>query len=131
MNQKIPELNDSDLGKWVWQNLVPKSGQSESVQGELLRANEKLRDEAQRNGNMNWDTGFEILIDFLDETLCSKKRLFRDPTKSLRHDLARLKNYDDPYVEDDLYDRIEKRIFIFIRKHRNPIPKPYNPDLKR
>ncbi len=32
----------------IWQTFVAKSGQAETVQGELLRAVEKLRDEATR-----------------------------------------------------------------------------------
>jgi len=33
--------------KFLWKTYVPKKGQSETVQGELIRAIEKLRDEAQ------------------------------------------------------------------------------------
>ncbi|CAH8770501.1 hypothetical protein [Paenibacillus dendritiformis] len=46
--------------KYFWQTYVPKQGQAETVQGELIRAIEKLRGEAQRNGNINWDKGFVI-----------------------------------------------------------------------
>ena len=49
-----------ELGRFIWQTYVPKRGQAATVQGELLRANEKLRDESQRNGNINWDEGHEI-----------------------------------------------------------------------
>ena len=52
--------------KKIWQQFVPKSEQAETVQGELLRAVEKLRDEAIRNGNGNWDNGFEILLNYLN-----------------------------------------------------------------
>lgn len=38
----------------LWQTSVPPRGQAATVQGELLRAVEKLRDEARRNGNLNW-----------------------------------------------------------------------------
>jgi hypothetical protein len=132
MNNQIPELSDdAELGRWVWQNLVPKSGQSETVQGELLRANEKLRDESLRNGNINWDAGFEILLDFLEAKLCEKKRLFQDPSKSLRDDLNRLRNYEEPYVEDDLFDRIESQIFTFCRTNRTLISHEFNETLKR
>jgi len=44
--------------KQIWVNYVPKSGQSDTVEGELIRAIEKLRYEAQNNGNVNWDQGF-------------------------------------------------------------------------
>lgn len=56
--------------KYLWQTYVPKQGQAETVQGELIRAIEKLRGEAQRNGNINWDRGFVIFCDFLETTLC-------------------------------------------------------------
>ena len=42
--------------KSIWQTYVPKSGQAETVQGELLRAVEKLRDEAIRNGKPERDS---------------------------------------------------------------------------
>jgi len=131
MNTKIPKLGDSDLGQWIWQNLVPKSGQSDTVRGELLRANEKLRDESLRNGNANWDKGFEILIDFLEETLCRKRFPFFNQCKSLRKDLDRLRNHDEPYLEDDLFDRIESHIFSFCRRNRKLIPHEKNKELNR
>jgi hypothetical protein len=34
--------------KFLWQNFVPQSGQADKIQGELIRAVERLRDEAQR-----------------------------------------------------------------------------------
>jgi hypothetical protein len=37
----------------LWQKAVPRTGQAATIQGELLRAVERLRDEAQRNGNIN------------------------------------------------------------------------------
>lgn len=57
----MTEEESLEIGKFIWRNYVPKSGQSKTVQGELLRGNEKLRDESQRNGNINWDEGHEIL----------------------------------------------------------------------
>ena len=132
MSEMIPELSsDQELGKWIWHNLVPKSNQADSVQGELLRANEKLRHECHNNGNGNWDDGFEILINFLASVLCEKRRLFKDPSKGLRKDLNRLRDYDHPYLEDDLFDRIEQSIFKFCRSNRKLIPHKNNPDLKR
>ncbi len=129
---KIPPIKPGpDLGKWIWQNLVPKSGQAETIQGELLRANEKLRDEAQRNGNGNWDNGFETLINFLEEKLCEKKGMFIDPSKSLRSDLKRLRNYDYPCTEDELFDRIENEIYAFCLNNPTLIPHQKNEMLLR
>ena len=36
----------AEEAKQLWQTYVPKSGQADTVQGELIRAIEKLQDEA-------------------------------------------------------------------------------------
>jgi hypothetical protein len=53
----------------LWRTSVPRRGQAATVQGEPLRAVEKLRDEAQRNGNINWDSSYETLIAYLRDNL--------------------------------------------------------------
>jgi len=59
--------------KQIWVKYVPKSGQSDTVEGELIRAIEKLRYEAQNNGNVNWDLGFEQFCDYLWDVLNDTK----------------------------------------------------------
>ena len=54
-----------DEARAIWMTKVPRDGQADTIEGELLRAVEKLRWEAHGNGNINWDEGFEILIRFL------------------------------------------------------------------
>jgi hypothetical protein len=44
----------------LWERLVPRSGQADTVQGELIRVTGRLTDEAHRNGNTNWDDGHEL-----------------------------------------------------------------------
>ena len=46
----------------LWRTSIRCIGQADTVQGELLRAVEKLPDEAQRNGNLNWGGGHEALV---------------------------------------------------------------------
>ncbi|WP_455717404.1 hypothetical protein [Anaerosporobacter sp.] len=55
--------------KYIWKNWVPKQGQADYLQGELLRQAEKLRNEAMDNGNINWDDNFDWFCDFLKYTL--------------------------------------------------------------
>lgn len=123
--------SDEELGKWIWKNLVPKSGQAETIQGELLRANEKLRYESMNNGNANWDDGFEMLLDFLEKTLYSTKGFIKDSHKKLRLDIDRLRKYNEPYLDDDLFDRIEKEIFSFCRKNPELLDHTHNKKLHR
>ena len=82
--------NPDTVARWVWKNLVPKSGQSAWVQGELLRCVEKLCWEAQNNGNCNWDEGFEILADYLESTLCGEPGFSDGARRSVLDDVARL-----------------------------------------
>ena len=131
---------DQEIARWVWQNLVPKSGQAAYLQGELLRAVEKLRWEAQGNGNINWDDRFEMLIDLLSGHLLSEARFSRGEKTSIENDLACLRNFlpvrdlkDDseaenlPYVENDLYDRLTSSVVRFCRLNPKLIPYQHNP----
>ncbi|MFB2638260.1 hypothetical protein ACE02P_09555 [Shewanella bicestrii] len=133
-----------EVASWIWHNLVPQNGQSNTVQGELLRAVEKLRWEAQENGNINWDNGFLILIAFLENHLLNHPGFSEAERKVIKSDLSRLKNFlpveelDDeadsgslPYVEDDLYDRLESFVVSFARTNPQTIPNPNNPSLHR
>jgi len=67
--------------KFIWKNYIPKSGQSNVLQGELLRDLEKLRFEAQDNGNINWDDDFSYFCEFIRNTLCTKD-IFTDEEKN-------------------------------------------------
>ena len=59
-----------DECKYIWKNYVPSKGQADSLQGELLREMEKIRCEAQDNGNINWDDDYSYFCDFISERLC-------------------------------------------------------------
>lgn len=58
--------------KRLWKSSVPKSGQAKSLQGELLREIEKLRHEAQDNGNINWDEDYSYFCDFIVSSLSAQ-----------------------------------------------------------
>lgn len=108
--------------KIIWQKLVPKSGQANTVQGELLRAIEKLRDEAQRNGNENFDKNCHgLLIEFLRKELTTKDVFEQMITDKLNEDLDRLSVKNNPYLEDDIYDRITDRIIDWYLKNPTQI----------
>lgn len=99
--------------KHIWKTLVPKSGQADTVQGELIRVIERLRWESQNNGNGNWDKGFERFCDFLEQTLAVTPPFDKQALREIRADVARLRDYDHPYLEDDLYDRLSDRSVEF------------------
>lgn len=118
-----------DIVEWVWDYLIPESGQALTVQGELFRAIQKLRWEAQENGNINWDDCFIKFIDYLHKHLVKNSELASEAKLSIERDLNRLRNFlsvdeledeeqadELPYVEDDLYDRLTDQAINYCRQ---------------
>ncbi|KAB2929776.1 MAG: hypothetical protein F9K24_18615 [Leptonema illini] len=131
-----------DTLKWIWKNLIPKSGQSEWVQGELLRAIEKLRWEAQNNGNINWDDRFIMLLDYIENILTSEIKMEKSTIESVKQDLKRLREFDTPntpdfdfdrlpYVEDDLYDRLGNALVEYCKINPQLFKNESNPEQYR
>jgi len=119
-----------EAGKYIWQNFVPKSGQAEFVQGELLRAVAKLRDEAHRNGNVNFNQKCHgILIEYLRLRL-SDEEIFNPLTISqINKDLNRLSLENQPYIEDDIFDRLDNRVVDWYMCYGDEIKHEYDPEL--
>jgi hypothetical protein len=116
--------------KEIWDKFAPKSGQARTVQGELLRAVEKLRDEAARNGNQNWDRGFKILAAYLEDKLTDTKVFSAAKIAETRTILARLRHEDEPYVDDDFYDFLSDRVVEYFKFYGSR-PHVNNPRLNR
>ncbi|MCC5575482.1 hypothetical protein IMZ11_07480 [Microtetraspora sp. AC03309] len=115
----------------IWTTYVPRRGQADTVQGELLRAVEKLRDEAQRNGNVNWDEHHERLLAYL-RTRLTASRLFDTATSAmLVVDLDRVADYQHPLTEDAPFDRVACRVVDWYRAHPEPVPHEQDPHLQR
>jgi len=116
--------------KDIWMNFVPKSGQADTVQGELLRAVEKLRDEAIRNGNGNWDHSFDLLLRYLRERLLDPNVFAPAVIEKTSQTLDRLADFEQPYIVDDLYDDLGDRVVEYY-KHHGSQPHQPNPELWR
>lgn len=133
----------TDVCRYIWKNYVPEEGQADSLQGELLREIEKLRWEAQENGNINWDEDFAYFCGFISNKLSEQSIFSEDEKEEAASIMARLKSYGEysrkvndgeipqdeidmnriAYVEDDLYDIICDKI---ARLHvENPEPMSY------
>ena len=118
------------IGQFIWKTYVPKSGQAETVQGELLRAIEKLADEAQRNGNINFNPDCHgILISYIGKYLIDTTLFDKETIIQINKDLDTISKEDEPYTDEDLYDRLRDRIFDWYLKTKTPIPNIKNPKL--
>ena len=116
---------------YLWKTFVPKSGQAETVQGELIRAIEKLRDEAQRNGNGNWDKGHEILAKYIETILTDSTVFSQEEKEDIKVDIEDLLDYEYPKTEDEIYDRLSDKIVEWYRQNKEPITHQKNPNLYR
>lgn len=142
--------------RFIWKNYVTESGQSEVLQGELLRQLEKLRCEAQDNGNFNWDKDFDYFCTNIKDTLCSQNFYSKSDKEKITLIMEHFKEcgkysisfYNEEndeidmdeqvcfeklaYTEDDLYDIIADYIAIFhIKNNEQPVPCKINPDIRR
>ena len=116
--------------KQIWHSFVPKAGQSDTVQGEMLRAVERLRNEALDNGNMNWDEGFEIFLSYLQSKLADPKVYSDEQIRQSEQILVRLSDFDNPYLKDDLYDFLSERVVDYYKFYGSQ-PHENNPNLYR
>lgn len=112
--------------KYIWKTYVPKSGVAETIQGELLRSIEKLRDEAHRNGNKNWNNSFshEQLALFIQKTLIESNIFEPNVVDQIKEHIVRILNYKSPETSDDIYDFITYRIVDWYTKNPTPISNP-------
>ena len=143
-------LKHADTCKKIWHDHVPQNGQSDTVQGELLRRLEKIRDEAQRNGNINWDDNYESFCTFIKDTLLGSG-LFEEERERLAKSIEAVRKYgryaksyhdgeisdDDAnpmlfaYVDDDLYDYITDAIAVFCEANKDPIKRDIDESIYR
>lgn len=119
-----------DEARHIWQTYVPRSGQADTIQGELLRAVEKIRDEAVRNGNGNWDEGFEILLRYLEEYLTDRSVYSDSAIAATRSILAQLRDFESPLLDDEPYDELGDRVVEYFRQ-KGSQPHKLNPRLRR
>lgn len=133
--------------KFIWKNYVPEKGQSEVLQGELLREIEKLRNEAKDNGNINWDPNFSYFCENIKRTLCNmsiyteeellKITLVMDYIKYCGEFASGLGSGVDvtvnsiAYTKDNLYDIIADAIGKLQSVHPDPIPCEINYAIQR
>jgi hypothetical protein len=124
------KLKHFEVCKEIWAKLVPERGQARSVQGELLRAVEKLRDEALRNGNWNWNKNHRRLVYFLKKTLPSFDVFSKTELAEIQGDLARIGLRDPPASDDAPFDRLSNRIGQLYEAHPKPIRRERDPKLE-
>ena len=114
----------------LWLRNVPARGQADTVQGELIRAVEKLRDEAKRNGNVNWGGDHVILARYIKDQLTGSGIFTGAAAGEIEQDVDRLLDFEHPESSDETYDRLSDKIVEWSRAHSGPVPRVHDPALR-
>ena len=132
--QKAKSYNWKEEHSRLWDSLVPKDGQAETLQGELIRIAGKLTDQAFRNGNMNWDADHERMWRFVGSHL-DDAGPFPDKERALiRQKIEEIiRDHESPDVSGDgcCYYVISEKVVDWCMAHPSPIPFQPDPTLKR
>lgn len=140
-----------DECKYIWKNYVPKSGQANNLQGELLREIEEIRCEAQDDGNINWDDDHSYFCDFISKKLLEQSIFSSIEKEEITLIMSYIKecgmyaqkfysgiipeNEVDmdkiAYTNDNLYDIICDKIGQLQKENNEPIPYEKNNAIKR
>ena len=140
-----------DECKYIWKNYVPKSGQANNLQGELLREIEEIRCEVQDDGNINWDDDHSYFCDFISKKLLEQSIFSSIEKEEITLIMSYIKecgmyaqkfycgiipeNEVDmdkiAYTNDNLYDIICDKIGQLQKENSEPIPYEKNNAIKR
>jgi len=111
----------------LWKEYVPKTGQADTLQGELVRIAGKLTDQAFRNGNMNWDADHERMWRFVgrhldDSSTFSKNEL--DLVRAAIEEIIRDNATPDLSGDGCCYYVVSEKVVDWCMAHPKPIPHP-------
>ena len=114
--------------KALWKQLVPVSGQADTLQGELVRVIGRLASEYYRNGNGNWDMGFRLYTNVLHKHLRDSRVFEPAVILQLEADIADLRAWgsgtkDLEYTNgEDAFDRVTDRVVEWCQQHLKLMP---------
>lgn len=86
-----------------------------------------MRDEAQRNGNVNYFDSHLQLAKFVMNTLMDAGLFDKTTLAQIKTASKKLMKASTPYLGDDVYDYLVDQICEFYLKHPAPIPHMKNP----
>ena len=115
-------LQYPELAKKIWDEYAAGVDPSTAVSGELLRAVETLREEAQRNRNANYrKNNYKRMAVFIRNTLVKSGIFHKTDIESIKSGTHRLMHASHPYMEDDVYDELVDKICIFYTRKQTPV----------
>jgi hypothetical protein len=120
-----------NTANFLWDTYVPKEGQAATQQGELIRSIEKLEHEIAGNGKINWNKQHEILACSLRDSLLKSGVFPPSVQTEIKNDIDMLiRDEYEVYTDNDVYDRLTRRIVEWYWRNKTPVKRKMNPKLK-
>lgn len=117
----------------LFRDLVPPTGCSTSLQGEVVRSIDRLGSEERRNGNLNWGLGYDEFITVLRESLLDGTVFDETALDEIAACIDTVSRHGtQPQEEDQVYRAFAcliKAAVQFCEAHPEPIP--YTPKSPR
>lgn len=114
----VPNGTWDEQHEILWQLLVPSRGQTQTLQGEVIRLSGKLAREIMDNGGINWDDEFRKMLFALVRYLGKGNPLVFDELSEAEKIVKRLKNGNG----DDEPERLMELAVTWVNANPNPIP---------
>lgn len=115
---------------YMWDNYVPKEGQAKTLQGELIRALEKLEHEIAGNGKLNWNEQHVRLAISLKFSLVNSGIFPKEVQNEINEDVGRLTDEATICTDEEVYNRLTRCIVEWYWRNKNPIKRNKDPKLK-
>lgn len=141
----VDDLSIENLPRW--KALVPAKGCASTLQGELVRAIDRISSEYFRNGMMNWGDGsgyYEKLVKLIHTTLKAEKSFSKQVQRVLDTDIAEIRRSGEAgkamadgkktprdvfgsnfLLQGDVersHKRLDALISIWCGRHKTPVP---------
>jgi hypothetical protein len=118
--------------KCLWRELVPSEGQANTVQGELIRAVGRLKDEAFRNGNQNFGKSHRTLCKYIREIMTDPAVFNRDEIAEIDTWITRVLDADHPDVlgPATCFHHLFEMAVRWCQSHPDLIPRVPSPALR-
>lgn len=100
----VPDEEDEDKAfQMLWEYLVPPYGKAQTAQGEIIRIAGRVQHEFLSNGCINWDEGFQKMLDAFLEYLQLGNGFNEEDLKTAKVLVQLLKeNGDKGFIDDKL-----------------------------
>ncbi|MEJ2884346.1 ankyrin repeat domain-containing protein [Pedobacter sp. GR22-6] len=110
------KLKYPEIAKHIRTNLIPVRGKADTTEGEMLRGLDNLRDEAHRNGNVNFGKTHKEYADFIASTLTQAPFFDKKEKDKISSAAKKLTYAKKPYLEDDVFDYLTDQICVYYKQ---------------